>query len=69
MRNKIKTFVSILSLTAMVFALIFTSESATVTVDAAKDNVVIVLDPGHGGTGAPMSTGRNLPVRLTSTTC
>ncbi len=51
MRNKIKTFVSILSLTAMVFALIFTSESATVTVDAAKDKVVIVLDPGHGGTG------------------
>lgn len=51
MSKKIKSFISIFALTAMVFILLFTSENATFTVNAAKDNVVIVLDPGHGGTG------------------
>lgn len=51
MRNRIKTIVSVIMLSVMVFALIFTSNSASATVSAAKDNVVIVLDPGHGGTG------------------
>lgn len=51
MKNKVKSFFSVAILTAMIVTLLFTSERASFNAYAAKDNVVIVIDPGHGGTG------------------
>lgn len=51
MRKRIKSIIGFLVLTTMLFTLVFTSQNVSAYADTAKPNYVVVIDPGHGGTG------------------